>query len=95
LELPGRGQLYLSQQEDVAPLLSIALDMLATAELERSFDPPLEFDNTVGPGGTIVGGTGEFLQARGTFRELGTLYSVSLIGERPLVARVVLDVKFE
>jgi hypothetical protein len=94
LMLPGRGTLHLSQQEDLAPLLDIALEMLVAGELEASFDPPLEFVNTIGTG-VIVGGTGEFEHARGTFRELGTLYGVSLVGERPLVARVVLEVNFE
>jgi hypothetical protein len=94
LYLPGRGVLFLSQQEDLAPLLAIVFDMFQTGDLERSFDPPLELVDTIGAG-VIVGGTGEFEKAKGTFRELATLYRVSLIaGELPLVARLVLELNF-
>lgn len=92
--IPGRGTLFLITAENVSPLLRIVEDMVATGELERVFDPPLFFVNTVPGTGFIVGGTGEFEGAEGTFRELDILFSLSLItGE--LGVTDILEVNFE
>ncbi|MCP3961663.1 MAG: hypothetical protein GY719_27805 [bacterium] len=92
--IPGRGTLFLTTAEDVAPLLAIVEDMVATGELERVFDPPLVNVNTVPGTGFIVGGTGEFEGAEGTFREIDIVFSLSLItGE--LVVTDILEVNFD
>ena len=77
--IPGRGTLFLSQQETLAPLVQIISDMIAGAELERSYDPPFTLTTTVTGTGVVIGGTGEFAHAKGTFREVDELHHISLV----------------
>lgn len=78
LTVPGRGTLLLSQREDLTLLAQILGDMQATGQLERTYEPPLEVVTTLGAG-IVVGGTGEFAGARGSFREVDFVESLSLL----------------
>jgi hypothetical protein len=93
LTIPGRGALFLSQQEDVAPLFQILGDMQAHGELERNYSPPLFVVTTIGVG-YVIGGTGEFAGARGTFRELDFVETISLAtGVLRVTDRLEIDLK--
>lgn len=78
LTIPGRGTLFLSQDEDLALLFQILGEMQAGGELERTYDPALTVVTTLAGTGTVIGGTGEFEDARGTFREVDEVHSLSL-----------------
>jgi hypothetical protein len=81
--LPGRGTLFLYQTENNWRLMKeVMLPMLLT---RRDWSGEWRNVNTFGPRpdgrGIIVGGTGKFSGAAGTFLEIGTLRSATLAGE--------------
>lgn len=78
LTIPGRGSLFLSQDEDLRPLFQILGEMQAGGELERTYAPALVVETTLPGTGVVIGGTGEFEDARGTFREVDDVHSLSL-----------------
>lgn len=93
LTLPGRGSLFLAQQEDLTLLVQILTDMMMNQEYERTYDPPLYVVTTIGEG-IVVGGTGEFAGARGTFREVDFVEYLNLVtGELHVVDRFEFDIK--
>jgi hypothetical protein len=93
LTLPGRGTLFLSQQEDLSLLVQLLGEMQASGELERAYSPPLVVTTTLGKG-TVVGGTGEFEGAKGTFREVDFVELISLAtGALRVTDRLELDLK--
>jgi len=77
--VPGRGTIFGSQKETLAPLFAIVQDMVARGVLEQTFDPPFELVTTIAGSGSIVGGTGEFDGAKGTMVETDRLHFISLI----------------
>ncbi len=81
--IPGRGALFAYQQERLTP--AVATVMAAVRETGEDWRGELRDQNTVGPSadgqGIIVGGTGEFADARGAFLEIGTLRGYSARGE--------------
>jgi hypothetical protein len=78
LTIPGRGTLMLSQEEEFAYLLEEVADMVATQEFVRSYDPPLVNIHTVPGSGRVIGGTGEFAQAKGLMREYSIVRQLDL-----------------
>lgn len=79
----GRGSLYLHEKESLGPAVSrIFAD---AAQRGRDWEGFHRESSTVGPlrdrNGAIVGGTGDFAGARGTFREIGTLRRFTSQGE--------------
>ncbi len=70
--LPGRGVLFLHQQEHSGELGSKVLQPVLTTR--EAWQGDLSVQTTVGPRidrrGIIVGGTGEFMAARGSFVEI-------------------------
>jgi len=95
LTLPGRGTLFLAQDEDLALLFQILGEMIAGGELERSYDPPLTVVTTIGIG-EVIGGTGEFEGARGTFREVDDVHFLSLAtGALQVTDRLELSLKLK
>ncbi len=81
--LPGRGTLFLHETENNWKLVKeVLLPMLVT---RRDWAGEWRNVNTFGPRpvgrGIIVGGTGKFAGAAGTFLEIGTLRSATLAGE--------------
>ncbi len=81
--LPGRGTLFLYETENNWRLVKeVLLPMLLT---RRDWAGEWRNVNTFGPRpegrGIIVGGTGKFAGAAGTFLEIGTLRSATLAGE--------------
>ncbi len=79
LTVPGRGTLFLSQEETLAPLVQFISEMVAAGQPERTWDPPFVLTTTLPGTGGVVGGTGEFKNAHGTFREVDSLHFISLI----------------
>jgi hypothetical protein len=79
LTIPGRGTLFLSHVETLAPLLSFLSEMIASGQLERTWDPPYVLTTTVPRTGKVVGGTGEFAHVHGRFREIDALRHLSLL----------------
>jgi hypothetical protein len=94
LTLPGRGTLMLEQTEDFSPLFAEIYDMLDDAELVRSYDPPLAVLTTKPGTGRIVGGTGEFAHARGSWTELDIVNQFDLVA-RTFDIDCVLEVTFD
>lgn len=94
LTLPGRGTLMLAQLEDFAPLFAEIGDMLADGELVRDYDPPLSVITTKPQTGRIIGGTGEFLGARGSWTELDVVHRFDLVG-RTFDIDGVLEITFD
>jgi hypothetical protein len=91
ITIPGRGALFLSQREDLTLLFQIIGDLLARGEYDRSYDPPLETVTTLGAG-DIVGGSGEFAHAHGTFVERDFVHHLSLAtGALAVTDRLELD----
>jgi hypothetical protein len=78
LTFPDRGTLFLSQDEDIAPLFQVLGEMMATGQYTMTWDPAWHLVTTLSDSGVIVGGTGEFEDARGTFREVDDVHVVSL-----------------
>jgi len=81
--LPGRGALFMQQTENNWRLFKqVLLPMLLS---RHDWSGNWRNVNTSGPGrdghGIVVGGTGEFAGAAGTFLEIGTLRSATLQGE--------------
>lgn len=91
LTLPGRGTVFLSQREDLALLVQILGEMQSTGQLERTYSPPLQVVTTIGTG-EVVGGTGDFAHAHGTFREVDLVERISLLtGSLDVTDRVEID----
>lgn len=91
ITIPGRGTLFLSQREDLTLLVQIIGDMLGHGEYDRTYDPPLETTTTIGAG-DIVGGTGDFAHAHGSFLEVDRVRHLSLAtGALQVDDRLVLD----
>jgi hypothetical protein len=93
--VPGRGTLFLHQTEDNWNLLTrIALPALL---LRRDWTGDWTHVNSVGPRpdgrGAVVGGSGEFAGARGSFIEVGRLRRFGADGamEFTMELRVVLE----
>jgi hypothetical protein len=78
LTVPGRGTLMLAQHETLAPLVEIVSEMVAAGEVERAWDPPYVLTTTVPGTGVVVGGTGEFAHAHGSFVEIDAIHYLSL-----------------
>jgi hypothetical protein len=79
MTIPGRGTLFLAQQENNAALFAELGDMIANQDYVRSYDPPLVFINTVPGTNRIVGGTGEFAHAKGIWREFAVVNEFNLL----------------
>jgi hypothetical protein len=94
LTLPGRGTLMLAQVEDFTPLFAELFDMIANQESIRDYDPPFSVITTMPGTGRIVGGTGEFEHARGTWTELNDVHQFNL-GDRTFTIDAVLEVTFK
>jgi hypothetical protein len=78
----------------VSPFFDEIADMVSSgdpADLVRSWDPPLTIVTTVPGTGRIIGGTGEFDNARGVWRETQALHELDLI-ERTLVETLSFEV---
>jgi hypothetical protein len=93
LTLPGRGALMLEATQDVTPFYEEIADMISSgdpADLVRSFEPPLTIVTTVPGTGRIIGGTGEFANTRGVWREIQALHGLDLI-ERTLADTLTLE----
>jgi hypothetical protein len=93
--VPGRGTLFLHETEDNWNLLTrIALPSLL---LRRDWNGDWTNVNTVGPRpdgrGVVVGGTGEFASASGSFIEVGRLKRFTAAGamEFTMELRVALE----
>lgn len=84
LTLPGRGTLVLEAVQDASPFYDEIVDMVSSEDLVRSWDPPLTIVTTVPGTGRVIGGTGEFANTRGVWRETQALRGLDLI-ERTLV----------
>jgi hypothetical protein len=93
LTLPGRGTLVLQQTEDFGPLFAEIFDMIGDGEFVRSYDPPFEVLTTKPGTGRILGGTGEFAHAKGTWTELDIVNEFDLIN-RTFDIDCVLEVTF-
>lgn len=78
-KIMGRGTLLVTQIKDITAVINLITDMVTTGELERYLDPPLNVASTLPGTGKIVGGTGEFAGARGTYEEYTEVYYVNLI----------------
>jgi hypothetical protein len=94
LTLPARGTLMLEQVEDFSLYFAEIEDMMADEDYHRCFNPPLEALTTVAHTGKIVGGTGEFEDAKGKFKEFDFLYEINLLTQEVHVD-VRLRVKFK
>jgi hypothetical protein len=94
ITLPARGTLMLQQVEDFSIYFSEIDDMMAEQDYHRSFDPPLEALTTVPHTGKIVGGTGEFANAKGRMKEFDFLYDINLLTQEVHVD-VRIQVKFK
>ena len=79
LTIPGRGTLMLRHEEDLSFLLDEVNDMLAKQEYVRVFDPPLVVVNTIPGTGKVVGGSKEFKNAKGVWREIGIMNEINLL----------------
>lgn len=93
--IKGRGTLLLHEKESLGPTVGrIFADAVRKGQ---AWSGSHTESSTVGPlpgrNGEIVGGTGEFAGARGSFQEIGTLRSFSPKGE--LAATIELRVVFD
>lgn len=83
LMIVGRGSLLLHEKESLGP--TVGRIFREAASEGRGWAGSHTESSTVGPlpdrNGEIVGGTGDFAGASGTFREIGTLRSLSSEGE--------------
>lgn len=83
LMIVGRGSLLLHEKESLGP--TVGRIFREAASEGRGWTGSHTESSTVGPlpdrNGEIVGGTGDFAGASGTFREIGTLRSLSSEGE--------------
>ncbi|MRG93483.1 hypothetical protein [Polyangium spumosum] len=79
LTLMDEGTLMLAQTEDLTVLLAEVEDMLATGELIRTYPTPLRTLSTIPETARIVGGTGKFVKAKGTFREFSIAHTIDLV----------------
>jgi hypothetical protein len=79
LTIPGRGTLMLAQEEEFAYMFDVVDDMIAEQEFVREFNPPLVNVHTVPGSARIVGGTGEFTDVKGYWREISTIYEFDLL----------------
>lgn len=79
----GKGTLFLHEKESLGP--TVGRIFREAASEGRGWTGSHTESSTVGPlagrNGEIVGGTGDFAGASGTFREIGTLRSLSSDGE--------------
>jgi hypothetical protein len=92
LTIPGRGTLFLTQDETLAPLFGFLTEMVAAGQLERTWDPPYVLTTTLPRTGLVVGGTGEFAHAHGRFREVDALHRISLLtGALEVTDTLVID----
>lgn len=80
LTIPGRGSLFLVQDENITGLLVIINDMLAHAEYVRQFVPPWDLITTVPDTCEVLGGTGdfEFIKAK-ECHERDLVYEINLL----------------
>lgn len=79
LTLPGRGTLMLAQEEDLTVLLVEVNDMIANQQTVRSYDPPLVVLSTIAGTDRIIGGTGEFADAKkGSVHEYNILHKLDI-----------------
>lgn len=79
LTIPGRGSLMLSQEEEFSYMFAELDDMVADQEFVREFDPPLVNIHTVPGSARIIGGTGEFANAKGFWREISIVNKFDLV----------------
>jgi hypothetical protein len=79
LTIPGRGTLMLAQQEEFAYMFDVVDDMVADQEFVREFNPPLVHIHTVPGSARIIGGTGEFADIKGSWREISIIYKFDLL----------------
>jgi hypothetical protein len=91
----GQGSLFLHQKESLGPVVGrIFAD---AAQQGNDWEGVHTEPTTVGPlagrNGAVVGGTGAFAGARGTFREINTLRRITSHGE--LVASTELRIQLE
>lgn len=93
LTIPGRGTLMLRQREDLGVVFDEINDMVSSAELVRTYDPPWIVLTTVPGTGRIVGGSGEFTFAKGIMREFDVVHQINL-ADREFDLDVVIQVKF-
>lgn len=93
LKIPGRGALFATEVERVNKLLEAFDDMKKKGEQKRSFDPPLYIATTVPGTGSIIGGTGEFSGAGGSFKEINEFRYITL-SPGSICADITLEVTF-
>lgn len=77
--VPGKGSLFLAQGEDANAGFALIAAMLNDGVFERSFDPPVQLITTIPGTGKVIGGTGDFKGAEGTFFEEDNVNFISLI----------------
>ncbi len=92
IELPGRGTLFLFEVEDASEFAKKVVIPAFTQG--KTWDQPWTFTTTVGPTrdgrGVIVGGTGEFEGASGTFAEVTHLRKFTPDGQMRLTMELQL-----
>lgn len=95
LLIAGRGSLYLHEKESLGP--TVARIFAQARERKQDWEGNHSESSTVGPlpgrQGEIIGGTGAFYGASGTFREIGTLKKFTRDGqiEAQIELRLELD----
>jgi hypothetical protein len=94
ITIPSRGTLFLSEVEDASEFARKVV--MPALLLKREWNEPWTFITSAGPGpngrGIIVGGTGDFEGAKGTFVEVTHLKRFTK--EKQLVADVELQVAY-
>lgn len=95
LAVAGRGSLYLHEKESLGP--TVGRIFADAREQQKDWVGSHTEASTVGPlpgrNGEIVGGTGAFAGASGTFREIGTLKRFTRDGE--IEARIELRLELD